>query len=65
MRNLYLVQASNTYVGRGFKAAYLPYAVGLLAACAFEDETIKNEYCQISGADAFRGNTRPHPEHDG
>lgn len=45
MRNLYLVQASNTYVGRGFKAAYLPYAVGLLAACAFEDETIKNEYC--------------------
>lgn len=44
MRNLYLVQASNTYVGRGFKAAYLPYAVGLLAAYAFEDETIKSEY---------------------
>ena len=45
MRNLYLVQASNTYVGRGFKAAYLPYAVGLLAAYAFEDEKIKSEYC--------------------
>ncbi len=44
MRNLYLVQASNTYVGRGFKAAYLPYAVGLLAAYAFEDEQVKNSY---------------------
>ena len=44
MRNLYLVQASNTYVGREFKAAYLPYAVGLLAAYAFEDEIIKSEY---------------------
>lgn len=39
-----MVQASNTYVGRGFKAAYLPYAVGLLVAYAFEDETIKSEY---------------------
>lgn len=45
MRNLYLVQASNTYVGRDFKAAYLPYAVGLLAAYAFEDEKIREEYC--------------------
>lgn len=45
MRNLYLVQASNTYVGRGFRAAYLPYAVGLLAAYAFEDETVRSEYC--------------------
>ncbi len=44
MRNLYLVQASNTYVGKNFRAAYLPYAVGLLAAYAFEDETIKSEY---------------------
>lgn len=44
MRNLYLVQASNTYVGRGFKAAYLPYAVGLLAAYAFEDERVKSNY---------------------
>ncbi len=45
MRNIYMVQASNTYVGRGFKAAYLPYAVGLLTAHAFSDETIKSEYC--------------------
>lgn len=45
MRNLYLVQAFNTYVGRGFKTAYLPYAVGLLAAYAFEDEKIREEYC--------------------
>ena len=44
MKNIYMVQASNTYVGRGFKAAYLPYAVGLLVAYAFEDETIKSEY---------------------
>lgn len=44
MKNMYLVQASNTYVGRGFRAAYLPYAVGLLAAYAFEDEKIKKEY---------------------
>lgn len=45
MKNVYLVQASNTYVGRGFRAAYLPYAVGLLAAYAFSDETIKSKYC--------------------
>lgn len=45
MKNIYMVQASNTYVGRGFKAAYLPYAVGLLTAYAFSDETIKSEYC--------------------
>lgn len=40
-----MVQASNTYVGRGFRAAYLPYAVGLLTAYAFSDEKIKSEYC--------------------
>ena len=39
-----MVQASNTYSGNSFKAAYLPYAVGLLIAYAFTDETIKNEY---------------------
>lgn len=38
-----MVQASNTYSGRGFKAAYLPYAVGLLVAYAFSDEIIKKE----------------------
>ncbi len=44
MKNIYMVQASNTYSGNSFKAAYLPYAVGLLIAYAFTDETIKKEY---------------------
>ena len=41
MKNLYMVQASNTYTGNSFKAAYLPYAAGLLVAYAFTDENIK------------------------
>ncbi len=44
MKNVYMVQASNTYTGNSFKAAYLPYAVGLLVAYAFSDEKIKSEY---------------------
>ncbi len=44
MKNIYMVQASNTYTGNSFKAAYLPYAVGLLVAYAFRDEKIKSEY---------------------
>lgn len=44
MRNIYMVQASATYGGNIFKAAYLPYAAGLLIANAFEDERIKEEY---------------------
>ncbi len=44
MKNLYMVQASDTYTGNSFKAAYLPYAVGLLVAFAFSDEKIKSEY---------------------
>ena len=43
-KNIYMVQASNTYAGNGFKAAYLPYAVGLLVAYAFSDEIIKENY---------------------
>ncbi len=43
-KNIYMVQASNTYAGNGFKAAYLPYAVGLLVAYAFDDEIIKENY---------------------
>ena len=39
-----MVQASNVYSGNSFKAAYLPYAVGLLVAYAFADETVKKEY---------------------
>lgn len=44
MKNIYMVQASNVYSGNSFKAAYLPYAVGLLVAYAFTDETVKEEY---------------------
>ncbi len=44
MKNIYMVQASNTYTGNSFKAAYLPYAVGLLIAYAFTNEIIKKEY---------------------
>ncbi len=43
-KNIYMVQASNTYAGNGFKAAYLPYAVGLLVAYAFDDEIIRDNY---------------------
>lgn len=45
MKNVYMVQASTTYGGNLFKAAYLPYAAGLLVAYAWTNETIKNEYC--------------------
>ncbi len=44
MKRIYMVQASDTYTGNSFKAAYLPYAAGLLVAYAFKDEKIKNEY---------------------
>lgn len=44
MKNIYMVQASNTYSGNSFKAAYLPYAAGLLVAYAFTDEVVKKEY---------------------
>lgn len=45
MKNVYMVQASTTHKGNNFKAAYLPYAVGLLVSYAWTNETIKNEYC--------------------
>ena len=45
MKNVYMVQASTTYGGNLFKAAYLPYAAGLLVAYAWTDETVKKEYC--------------------
>lgn len=44
MKNIYMVQASNTYSGNGFKAAYIPYAAGLLVAYAFTDKEIKENY---------------------
>ncbi len=45
MKNVYMVQASTTYSGNDFKAAYLPYAAGLLVSYAWTNETVKNEYC--------------------
>lgn len=44
MKNIYMVQPSNTYSGQNFKAAYLPYAAGLLVANAFTNETVKSNY---------------------
>ena len=43
MKNIYLVQANNTY-GEGVKSVYLPYAAGCIAAYAFADETISRNY---------------------
>ena len=45
MKNVYMVQASQTYGGSIFKSAYLPYAAGLLVAYAWTDEVVKKEYC--------------------
>ncbi len=45
MKNVYMVQASTIHKGNNFKAAYLPYATGLLVSYAWTNETIKNEYC--------------------
>jgi putative methyltransferase len=43
-RNIYMVQVDQMYVGLTFRSAYLPYAVGLLCAYAFRDETIREAY---------------------
>ncbi|MBQ3006662.1 MAG: radical SAM protein [Clostridia bacterium] len=45
MKNIYMVQASDTYKGKGFRAAYLPYAAGLLISYAFTNDAIKKDYC--------------------
>ncbi len=42
-KKIYLIQASAVY-GESVKSAYLPYAAGCLAAYAFADEKIKEEY---------------------
>ncbi len=44
-KNYYMVQASNTYGSEKHKAAYLPYATGLLVAYANSHEQFKDEYC--------------------
>ncbi len=42
-KNIYMVQVDHLY-GNDEKSIYLPYAVGLIAAYAFDDETIKANY---------------------
>ncbi len=42
-KNIYFVQVSAVY-GESVKTAYLPYASGCLAAYAWQDEAIANEY---------------------
>ena len=42
-KKIYLIQASAVY-GESVKSAYLPYAAGCLAAYAFADERIRQEY---------------------
>ena len=44
MKNVYFVQ-TNSVFGSGVKSAYLPYSIGTIAAYAWADERIKNEYC--------------------
>lgn len=44
MKNVYFVQ-TNSVFGSGVKSAYLPYSIGTIAAYAWADEKIKNEYC--------------------
>lgn len=43
-KNVYFVQ-TNSVFGSGVKSAYLPYSIGTIAAYAWADERIKNEYC--------------------
>ena len=44
MRNIYFVQACDLHGAAGNETAYLPYATGLLAAYAFHNETVKENY---------------------
>ncbi|MCL2023669.1 MAG: cobalamin-dependent protein, partial [Oscillospiraceae bacterium] len=43
-RNLYMVQVDQMYTGMTFQSAYLPYAVGLLVANAFQEEKVRHAY---------------------
>jgi len=40
-KNVYMIQISAEYVG----SVYLPYAIGSIAACAWENKTVKQNYC--------------------
>ena len=45
MKNIYFIQACDVHGAGGNESAYLPYATGLLAAYAFQNEIIKENYC--------------------
>ena len=44
MKNIYFVQACDVHGSGSNATAYLPYATGLLAAYAFHNETVKQNY---------------------
>ena len=44
MKNIYFVQ-TNSVFGSGVRSAYLPYSIGTIAAYAWADEHIREEYC--------------------
>ncbi len=44
MKHIYFVQACDVHGSGANASAYLPYATGLLAAYAFHNETVKNNY---------------------
>lgn len=44
LKNIYLIQAGELFSEGDYKSAYIPYAVGAIAAYAWADETIRNEY---------------------
>jgi radical SAM superfamily enzyme YgiQ (UPF0313 family) len=44
LRNIYLIQAGELFSEGESKSAYFPYAAGTLAAYAWDDEIIRNEY---------------------
>lgn len=44
LKSIYLIQAGELFSEGTYKSAYIPYAVGAIAAFAWADETIKKEY---------------------
>lgn len=45
MKNIYFIQACDVHGSGANASAYLPYATGLLAAYAFHNDTVKENYC--------------------
>ena len=44
LKNIYLIQAGELFSEGEYKSAYIPYAVGTIAAHAWADETIRKAY---------------------